>query len=276
MSNSTRRIAPANACDCHIHIYDNRFPTLSGIAPLNCSASDYGFVQKHIIKTTRTVVVTPRNYVTNSQCTLDAIAQLGATVTRGIAVLHPTVTDSELKKLADGGICGIRFTVGNPSNAVTTVDMIEPLAKRIKELGWHVQVNMRGDQIVENADLLQRIETPIVFDHMARLPQPEGIRHAAFKIIRKLIDKGNTWVKLTSVVYSDSEINSIGEIASAFISIAPDRMIWGSDWPHGNKKEMPDDQLLFDRLSEWAPDESTWHRILVENPQKLYGFEKFT
>ena len=273
MSNSPRRAAPANACDCHIHVYDDRFPALAGNAPPHRPAADYRLAQKRI-GTTRTVVVTPRPYVTDSRCTLDAIAQLGAAVTRGIAVLHPTVTDAELKKLADGGIRGIRFTLGNPAVAVTTVDMIEPLAKRINDLGWHVQLNMRGDQIVENADLLMRIDSPIVFDHMAGLPQPEGIRHAAFQVVRRLLDKGRTWVKLTSVGYSDDAADSIGEVAGAFISAAPERMLWGSDWPHGNKKEMPDDRVLFDRLAQWAPDEPTWRRILVDNPQTLYGFDE--
>ena len=187
-------------------------------------------------------------------------------------MVHPTVTDAELKRLADGGIRGIRFTVGDPAVAVTTVDMIEPLATRINDLGWHVQLNMRGDQTVENADLLQRIESPIVFDHMARLPQPEGIRHAAFQVVRGLLDTGRAWVKLTSVVYSDSDGDSVSEVARAFIKAAPERMVWGSDWPHGNKKEMPDDEVLFDLLAEWAQDEPTRHRILVDNPQTLYGF----
>ena len=271
MSESQRRDAPANACDSHIHVYDNRFPALTGTAPQNRTASDYRIVQKRI-GTTRTVVVSPRTYVTDHRCTLDAISQLGAAVTRGIAVLHPTVTDDELKRLADGGIRGIRFTLGNPAVAVTTVDMIEPLAKRINDLGWHVQLNMKGAQIVEHADLLQRLESPIVFDHMGRLPQPEGIRHDAFEIIRRLLDSGRAWIKLTSVVYSDSDEDSIGVVARALIKAAPERMVWGSDWPHGTKKEMPDDVVLFDRLAQWAQDEPTWQRILVDNPQSLYGF----
>jgi predicted TIM-barrel fold metal-dependent hydrolase len=273
MSNLPRRAAPANSCDCHIHVFDHRFASPAGDVPSKRTASDYRVAQQRI-GTTRTVVVTPRPYVTDSRCTLDAISQLGAAVTRGIAVLHPTVTDAELKQLADGGIRGIRFTVGNPSVAVTTVDMIEPLAKRINGLGWHVQLNMRGDQIVANADLLERLECPIVFDHMARLPQPEGIRHAAFQVVRRLLDKGRAWVKLTSVVYADSEAALIGDVARAFIRAAPERMLWGSDWPHGNKQEMPDDRILFDRLAEWAGDVPTWHRILVDNPQMLYGFSE--
>lgn len=276
VTGSPTRKAPANACDCHIHVYDSRFSTRAGSAPLHFPAADYRAQQKRI-GTTRTVIVSPRDYVTDHRCTLDAISRLGAAVTRGIAVVHPDVTDAELKRLADAGIRGIRFTLGNPAVAVTTIDMIEPLAKRVNDLGWHVQLNLRADQIVENADLLRRLGSPIVFDHMGHLPQPAGTRHAAFQVIRRLLDTGRVWVKLTAVDFSDSDAGGAGraylsEIARAYIGAAPERMVWGSDWPHANDKHVPDEAALFDLLAQWAPDEPTWHRILVENPQSLYGF----
>ncbi len=265
------RATPPDACDCHIHVFDARFPAVSGVLRPNCTVPDYRVVQGRI-GTTRTVVVSPRPYVTDHACTLDAIAQLGAAVTRGVAVVRPEVTDAELERLHAGGIRGIRFTLGNPAVAVTTVDMIEPLARRVAELGWHVQLNMKGEQIVAHADLLQRIAAPMVFDHMGRLPQPAGIRHAAFDVIGRLLDAGRAWVKLTSVVYSDGDAQALGEVARAYVRIAPERMLWGSDWPHGGKEEKPDDAVLFDRLAHWAGDESTRRRILVDNPQRLYGF----
>lgn len=270
MSNPNRA-APANACDCHIHVFDNRFADVGGGKSKSRPISQYRAAQSRM-GTTRTVVVTPRPCGFDPSCTLDAVAQLGKDNARGIAVLNPAVTDAELKRFDDGGIRGIRFTLGNPKVAVTTVDMIEPLARRISALGWHVQLNMRGDQIVDNADLLQRLELPIVFDHMGRLPQPDGLLHPAYQLIRRLLDKGTAWIKLTSVVYSESEVASVGETARAYIQAAPERMLWGSDWPHGDREEMPGDKALFDRLAEWAPDEQTWQRILVENPETLYGF----
>jgi len=100
-----------------------------------------------------------------------------------------------VKKMADGGIRGIRFTLFDPKTAVTGFDMIEPLAERVKDLGWHVQLHFRGDQIVEQEGLLKRISAPIVFDHLGRIPQPAGVKHPAFDIIRRLVDKGRTWVK---------------------------------------------------------------------------------
>ncbi|MBI4188929.1 MAG: amidohydrolase family protein [Betaproteobacteria bacterium] len=276
---SPRLGAPANSCDCHMHIYDNRFPAVAGPAPLNFPVNAYRLLQKRI-GTTRTVIVSPKVYGTDHRCTLDAISQLGSTATRGIAVVHPNVTDADLRRLADAGIRGIRFTVGKPAVAVTTIDMIEPLAKRIDDLGWHVQIHMLADQIVENADLLQRVVSPIVFDHMGRLPQPAGIKHAAFQVIRRLLDKGRTWVKLSGAVFPDSKLGSptyadLTEIAEAYIKAAPERMVWGSDSPHALEKEMPpDDVVLFDLLAQWAQDEPTRRRILVDNPEALYGFPK--
>ena len=266
--------APANATDCHIHIYDPRFqPPVA--EPSNATVRDYRLLQKRIgLK--RVVIVTPRNYLTDNSVTLDAIKQLSPNA-RGVGVIRPTVTDAELKVLDAGGIRGIRFTVGGP-DAVVSIDMIEPLAKRIASLGWHVQLNIPPQEIVNNADMLLRLPTPIVFDHMGKLPLPAGVDHPAYRVIRRLIDQGRTWVKVSGAdlntkvgppTYSDA-----GAIAKADIKAAPERRVWGSNWPHPGQKEIPDEALLFDLLGEWVPDEATRTRILVANPETLYGFPK--
>ncbi|MFH1079630.1 MAG: amidohydrolase family protein, partial [Pseudomonadota bacterium] len=206
--------------------------------------------------------------------TVDAIKQLGPNA-RGVAVIRPSVTDAELRGLGEAGIRGIRFTV-SPPGAVVSIDMIEPLAKRIADFGWHVQLNMAAQEIVDNADMLLRLPTSIVIDHMGKLPLPAGLDHPAYRVIRKLIDQGKTWVKVSGA-YLNTKIGAptysdATTIAKAYIEAAPDRMVWGSNWPHPNRKEQPDDALLFDLLTEWAPRETTRHRILVTNPEALYGF----
>ncbi|HSR11428.1 MAG TPA: amidohydrolase family protein [Thermodesulfobacteriota bacterium] len=270
--------APARACDSHLHIYDPKFPPPGPSARLvtNAGVEQYKLLQKRI-GTTRAVIVTPSAYGTANEVTLDAIRQLGTANARGVAVVTTEITDAELKKMADDGICGIRFTLFDPRTAVTSFEMIEPLAKRANDLGWHVQLHLRGDQIVEREDLLARIAAPIVFDHMGRIPQPEGVNHPAFKIICRLIDKGWTWVKLSGV-YQDTKVgpptySDATEVARAYLRFAPERMVWGSDWPHPTERDhKPDDAVLFDLLSGWAPDEVLRNQILVGNPQKLYGF----
>jgi D-galactarolactone isomerase len=272
--------AAANACDCHMHIYDpDRFPMPPSqrVAPTNATVADYRLLQKRI-GTTRTVVVQPRNYATDNRVTLDALAQLGPDV-RGVAVVHPTITDAELKRFNEAGIRGIRFSLGDPATAAVTPDMVEPLAKRVVDLGWHVQLNVEGEQIVALADLLRRLPTQLVFDHLGHPTLPAGIEHASHGIVRGLIDKGRTWVKLSGA-YSNSKVGppaypDATKIAQAFVKAAPERLVWGSDWPHpGVRTNKPDDALLFDLLSEWAPEAATRHRILVDNPQVLYRFPK--
>jgi D-galactarolactone isomerase len=269
--------APAGACDCHHHIYDAvRFPPIQpgGEIVPNARVEEFRMLQKRI-GTRRNVVVTPRAYVTDNRVTLDAITRLGANA-RGVAVIHPTITDAELKMLAHGGIRGIRFSITDPRNSSTSFEMIEPLSKRVNVLGWHVQINMTADQIVAAEDLWNRLPSAIVFDHLGHVPQPAGLTHPVFNTIRRLVDKGRTWVKL-SVTYDNTKdgppgYSDITKVAQAYVKAAPERMVWGSNWPHPNEANKPDDAALFDLMAKWAPNEKTRNRILVENPAALYGF----
>ncbi len=272
--------APANATDCHMHIYDPRFAESNprpGRNPTNATVSDYRLLQKRT-GTTRVVVVQPRNYATDNRVTVDALKQLGASA-RGVAVVHPTITDAELKNLNEAGIRGIRFSLGG-ANAVVTWDMVEPLSKRVNELGWHVQFNVDGEDIAAHADLLRRLPSQMVFDHLGHPPLPAGIDHPSHAVLRGLLDRGRTWIKLSGA-YSNSKIGppdypEATKTAQAFVKAAPERLVWGSDWPHPSEQNgtLPDDALLFDLLAAWAPDEATRKRILVDNPENLYGFTK--
>jgi predicted TIM-barrel fold metal-dependent hydrolase len=146
---------------------------------------------------------------------------------------------------------------------------------------------MRADQLVANEAILNRVPVQIVFDHMGVL-LPQGLQHPAFAIIRRLIDRGQTWVKLTEpalrvqpnalTMVHDDDVSAAAPLAKAFIAAAPERMLWGSNWPHPGEDAAgipkPDDAAFFDLLADWAPDERTRHRILVGNPEALYGFSK--
>jgi D-galactarolactone isomerase len=265
--------APPNACDCHMHIYDAaRFPprrTGARMQP-NAGVPEYRLFQQRI-GTSRVVVVTPAAYITDNEVTLDAIGQLGPQA-RGIAVVHPDVSDAELKRLAAGGMRGIRFTQFDPATATTTMDMIEPLAKRVTPLGWHVQIHLRSEQIVAATDLLQRLPGTVVFDHLGRL-SAAGVNDPAFGIIRRMLDTGRTWIKLSGAyMMGKPPYAEATAVARACIAASPERMVWGSDWPHPTEKQKPDDAALFDLLRDWAPDVCTRQRILVDNPALLYDF----
>jgi len=266
--------APANACDCHMHIYDAKYPTdpKATQKPADALVADYKLLQKRI-GTSRNVVATPSTYGTDNRVTLDAIAQIGPTA-RGVAVVDATVTDAELKRLNGLGIRGIRFNLVQAG--ATTAEMIEPLSRRVNDLGWHIQIHMKGEQIAGIEDLLLRVPSPIVFDHLGRLAQPNALDNPGFKTISKLIDKGRTWVKLSGA-YQDTKVgpptySDTVAVARAYIKAAPERMVWASDWPHPTEKDKPDEAVLFDLLAQWAPEEAMRTRILVQNPATLYGF----
>jgi predicted TIM-barrel fold metal-dependent hydrolase len=269
--------APANAADCHHHIYDGRYPVdpKAALRPGDAAVEDYRALQRRI-GTTRHVIVQPSTYGTDNACTLNALAAFGAEA-RAVAVVNDNVADAELKRMDALGVRGIRFNLAQAG--ATTPAMIEPLSKRVNELGWHIQINATASTIMSIMDTLDRVPCPIVFDHLAHVPQPAGINDPLYARVRALIDKGKTWVKLSGA-YQDTKIGpptyaDATAVARAYVKAAPERMVWGSDWPHPSEQQTkPDDALLFDLLAEWAPQEAVRNRILVQNAEALYGFPK--
>lgn len=270
---------PLNACDAHLHIYDDRFAqAVDAAAALEkATVTEYRLLQQRL-GTSRAVIVTPRSYGTDNRVTVDAIAQLGLQHARGVAVLRSDASDQIMDELDRGGIRGLRFSLYTPKNAAATFEMVEPLAKRMTRLGWHLQLHWTADQFVEHAAMLERLPCPLVIDHMGRLPQPLGLKHPAVKLIERLLHKGNTWIKLSGA-YLDSRLgevegfSDVDDVARHWISKAPDRLVWGSDWPHPTEAHKPDDANMLDRLSRWTSDRSVLEKILVHNPARLYGFE---
>jgi D-galactarolactone isomerase len=267
--------APANATDCHFHIYDSSFPIApyATLKPPPASVDDYHALQ-HRIGTTRCVVILPSTYGTDNSHYLALLPQLGGKErARMVGVVNTSVTDQELRQMHDAGVRGIRFNLSPPG--ATTIDMIEPLAKRIELMGWHCQINMPADQIVAAQEVFLRVPGRLVFDHLAHAPDVNG---PAYQLIRRLIDKGNTWVKLSGA-YADTKSGPPQyadrlAVAQGYAKAAPERVVWGSDWPHPSEPadKKPDDAVLFDLLAVWVPDEAARHKVLVDNPAKLYDF----
>ena len=269
--------APPNAADCHHHIYSSRFQVdpKSTLRPGDASVADYRQLQKRI-GTARNVVVQPSTYGIFNDGLVEALNEFGPTA-RGVAVVNDMVTDAELKRLDGARVRGIRFNLGNAGGA-TNMSMLEPLAKRIAPMGWHVQFNMSVAMLLEVKDVLGCLPCQIVFDHLAHIPQPAGINHPSFAAVVDLMQKGKAWVKLSGA-YQDTKVGpptyaDTVPLAQAYVKTASDRLIWGSDWPHPSERDdnKPNDAILFDLLAQWAPDEAVRNRILVENPEKLYGF----
>jgi len=271
--------APPNATDCHHHIYDARYPVdpSATLRPGDALVEDYRALQKRI-GTTRNVLVQPSTYGIDNRCHLDALATFESSA-RMVAVVNDKVSNEELMRMHALGVRGIRFNLAQAG--ATTPEMLEPLSKRINELGWHIQINAPAARILEIMPILEeRVPSPIVFDHLAHIPQPDGVNHPLFGKVRALIDKGRTWVKLSGA-YADTKVGppsyaDASGVARAYVKAAPERCVWGSDWPHPTEqsKQLPNDALLFDLLTDWVPDEQVRHRILVENPASLYDFPK--
>jgi len=269
--------APPNACDCHHHIYDSRYPVdpKAVLKPGDATVADYRALQQRI-GTTRNVIVTPSTYGTDNRVTLDAMKQMGAQ-TRAVVVVNDSIADADLKSMHEAGARGTRFNLAQAG--ATTPEMLEPLAKRIHPMGWHIQINATADTIMQIMPILEKLPTPIVFDHLAHIPEPDGIQHPLFAKVQAMMEKGNAWVKLSGA-YADTKVGpptyaDSTAVAQAYAKAAPERCVWGSDWPHPSERDKkPDDAVLFDLLSSWVPDEAARHRVLVENPAVLYDFPK--
>ena len=268
--------APANAVDCHHHIYDTRYPVdpTSTLRPGEATVADYRAFQRRI-GTSRNVVVQPSTYGIDNRCTLDATAALGATA-RAVVVVNDSVSGAELERMHGLGARGIRINLAQAG--ATTVDMIEPLSKRVTDLGWHVQINAPAETITAIMPILRRLPSPIVFDHLGHIPASAGVTHPLYAAVRSLIDKGRTWIKLSGA-YDDARTGppygGSSAVARAYVKAAPERCVWGSDWPHPTEQRrtpLPDDAAIFDLLLDWVPDEQARHRVLVTNPAALYDF----
>ena len=268
---------PAHATDCHHHIYDPaRFPydPKAMLRPGPATVADYRMLQKRL-GISRDVIVQPSTYGVDNRCLVDALKQLGKS-SRGVAVVNTNVTDAELKELNAAGVRGIRFNLAQGGG--TTWEMIDPLVKRIMPMGWHIQIQADGPEIFAHKDILSRVPCQIVFDHLAHIPEPDGVKSPVFRMVCDLLQKGNSWMKLTGFYYESkvgppTYADSVA-VAKAYVKEAPERMVWGTDWSHPLNPEnaKPDDALLLDLLAQVAPDKAVRNRILVDNPAKLYGF----
>lgn len=265
---------PSATCDAHLHIIDGRFPPAIADAstPAQMTWRDYTLLQTRL-GCTRAVIVQAKHYGVDNTCLLDALAQSEGQA-RGVAVVAPDISDAELERLDQAGVRGVRFSLWNRDNAVARWEDLAPLATRIAELGWHIQLHAAADQLVAHELLLSSLPTPLVIDHMGRLPPDQGLAHPAAGLMRRWLEGGSTWVKLSGA-YLNSEQSAPGyfptlETARQLVQWAPTRLFWGSDWPHVTEQHKPNDARLANLLNDWAGE----HRqtILVDNPAQFYGF----
>lgn len=279
-----RTALPDGACDCHVHVYGQRFPAAPGarLLPPDASAQDYRALQRRI-GTTRVVLVTPSTYGTDNRCMLDGLASFAAmgVQARGVAVIDGNESDADLQQLHAAGVRGVRL---NLSLGVSgTVDSIAPLAERIAPLGWHLQLLMAPELLAGQGAALRDLPVPLVFDHFGRIDPAQAGRHPAHAVLLDLLQRGLAWVKLSGgyIVSSTGSVEAplLDGLAASYLRCAPHRVLWGSDWPHATAtagvQPLPDDARQVDRLLDWTDacgGPAVLRQVLVDSPQVLYGF----
>lgn len=270
----------AGAWDCHTHIYHSRYPVAPGatLRPADATTDDYLRVQR-VLGTSYVVVVTPSTYGTDNSSTVDAIAAYGDGA-RGVAVVGADVPDAELARLHAAGVRGIRFNLTLP--APVSLDDLPALAARIAGHGWHVQLNLPPEWLPDAAGMLSALPVPMVFDHYGHLPLGKQTGEHAYRVIADLVSAGKAWVKLSGPYIESLEgaphYGDMQPLAARYLQLAPERMVWGSDWPHPTVRarggEAVDDASVLQTFLAWcgsACSADTAYRVLVGNPQALYG-----
>ena len=267
---------PVGACDCHAHVLGppEIYPYVAdrSYTPPPASLEAYKLLHR-VLGIDRAVIVQPSVHGTDNQVTLDAIAGYGPNA-RGVAVVDASVGERELIRLNDGGIRGLRLNV--LFGGGVGIDALEPLAERIADMGWHIQLLLDARDLVELAPRLRRLPVPAVVDHMGHMKISSGIDHPGFQTLVDLVRDGICWVKLSGNYRISAEGPPYSDaipFARALIEAGPERMVWGTDWPHPALNEfMPNDGDLLDALDDYAPDPDLKRAILVDNPARLYGF----
>lgn len=266
--------APPGACDTHMHFYDGRTPTAptAVVTPPDATVSHYRHVQERL-GLARTVVVQPTTYGVDNRPTLEGIAALGLENARGVAVVDDSVTDAHLQDLTTRGVRGARFHMLR--GGAIPWDQLDRIAARVQGVGWHVQLQLDGRELPERERQIRAWPGQVVIDHAGKFLEPVTVDHPAFRSLAGLVEGGRVWVKL-SEPYAVSKDGAphyadVGRIAKELVRLAPERMLWATNWPHPGHAPQNEAALL-DLLLEWAPDEATRQRILVDNPATVYGF----
>jgi predicted TIM-barrel fold metal-dependent hydrolase len=270
---------PAGACDAHCHIFGpgSRYPYAPdrSYTPPDAPLERFRELQS-ILGLERAVLVNASCHGTDNRVILDAIAQSGGRY-RGVANADDSFSVRDFEELHAGGCRGVRFNFVKHLGGMPDMGEFHRVIERITPLGWHVDLHFDAGDLVEHAELLRSLPVPFLIDHMGRVPTKAGLEQEPFRHLLELARSNpRCWVKISGA----ERISSAGPpftdavpFARALIAAAPERILWGTDWPHPNiSKHMPNDGDLVDLLPLYMPDAALQRRVLVDNPHRLYGF----
>ena len=280
-------VPPRNSCDTHFHVFGppEQFPFVSTheytppAAPL-----EHYLKMIAVIGIERAVVVQPSVHGLDNSATLDAIAHARDRF-RGVGRIDDKTPPSDLKRLHEGGIRGVRFNLLDRPRGNVQLDVFDRCVENIAALGWSVDLHIDPKNLLDQEKRIRALPIPVVIDHIARIKPQAGLSQPAFQLLLDLLKGKHVWVKVSGAdkicntqvhSYFGLPFTEVIPFARTVIDAAPDRVIWGTDWPHSNNfapGHTPNDGDLVDLLAAFAPDEQTRQKILVDNPAALYGFE---
>ena len=267
---------PQGACDCHFHIFGPAahypYAPERAYTPPDALLDAYrAFQAERGLQ--RSVIVQPSVYGLDNACTLDALDALGSDA-RGIVVVDDSVSDGEIAAMHERGARGVRFNLLFPAGPDAA--LIGRVADRVRPFGWHLQFLIDCRNLPELAPALRATGLPLVFDHFGHLPASEAMDARGFASMLDMIRDGSAWCKISGAyrISQEAEAADCEPLALALAEAGPDRLVWGSDWPHpGFANPSPGPDVLLERLFEWMGDDLA-AAILSRNPARLYGFEE--
>jgi D-galactarolactone isomerase len=267
---------PAGACDCHVHIYEDRYALAPSATfkPPHAPVSAYRKVQR-ALGLQRVVLVQPTGYGFDNRCLLDALAQMGAAAC-GIAIVAPDTGDEQLQRLHAAGVRGLRYMMLAGSGGLMRWDDLADAAARVAPLGWTINLQFDGREMPQRKALLDSLPGKVVIDHIGRFVEPVPVTDPAFKALQAVLDREQRWVKLSGPYETSKsgppDYADVSALARALAASHPERCLWASNWPHPNRQPLPEDAAMLALLNDWAPDARVREAILVANAAAAYAF----
>ncbi|WP_395673040.1 amidohydrolase family protein [Inquilinus sp.] len=270
---------PPLACDAHCHIFGpgDRYPYAPDRSYTPPDAPLEMFAALHAkLGVERAVIVNASVHGTDNRVALDAIAQSNGRY-RAVANLDGTITEAGIAALHQGGFRGCRFNFVRHLGGVPDMAVFDRIVAMVAPHGWHIDLHFDAVDLPDYAAMLQRLPLPYTIDHMGRVLASDGVRQKPFETLLALLHSDEKcWVKISGaerVSTAGPPFHDAVPFARALVEAAPDRVIWGTDWPHPNVRVMPNDGDLVDMIPLFAPEPELQHRILVANPARLFDFD---
>jgi 2-pyrone-4,6-dicarboxylate lactonase len=269
---------PPKSCDAHCHVFGPKalfpyHPTSTYEPP---DAGKDRLKKLHaILGIERAVIVQASCHGPDNSAMLDAIASSNGAY-RGVCIARATFTDADFQRLHDGGVRGVRFNFVTHLGGTPNLDAMRSILTRVRPLGWHVIIHVNAEDLIKFEDFFSQIEMEIIVDHMGRVPCDQGTGQEAFQILKRFMQRENWWCKICGaerISRAGPPFHDAIPFAQELIALAPDRILWGTDFPHPNiTRWMPNDGDLLDLVPRFAPDPALQKKILVDNPERLYRF----